>query len=151
MPESIPQIAEISISYKPIITKIKKITSSKDAYDVLYPFFDENTIALQEHFMVMFLNHSNQVLGVYPVSKGGISGTVADVRLILGVALKCAASSIILVHNHPSGNLTPSTADEMLTLKVKHAGEYMDIKLIDHLIVTPLKSKYYSFLDEGKL
>ncbi len=145
------EIAEISISYKPIITKIKKITSSKDAYDVLYPFFDENTIAIQEHFMVMFLNHSNQVLGVYPVSKGGISGTVADVRLILGVALKCAASSIILAHNHPSGNLTPSSADEMLTLKVKHAGEYMDITLTDHIIVTPIKSKYFSFLDEGRL
>jgi DNA repair protein RadC len=151
MSNSLSQIAEISISYKPIITKIKKITSSKDAYDVLYPFFDENTIALQEHFMVMFLNHSNQVLGVYPVSKGGISGTIADVRLILGVALKCAASSIILAHNHPSGNLTPSTADEMLTLKVKHAGEYMDITLIDHIIVTPIRSKYFSFLDEGRL
>jgi DNA repair protein RadC len=77
--------------------------------------------------MVMFLNHSNQVLGVYTVSKGGISGTIADVRLILGVALKCAASSIILAHNNPSGNFTPSSADEMLTLNVKHAAEYMDI------------------------
>jgi DNA repair protein RadC len=145
------QIAEISISYKPILENNKKITSSKDAYDVIYPLFDENTVALQEHFMVMFLNNANHVIGVYHVSKGGISGTVADVRLILGVALKCAASSIILAHNHPSGNLTPSSADEMLTLKVKHAGEYMDIKLIDHLIVTPSKSKYYSFLDEGEL
>jgi DNA repair protein RadC len=88
---------------------------------------------------------------VYPVSKGGISGTVAEVRLILGLVLKCAASSIILAHHHPSGNLTPSSVDEMLTLEVKHAAEYMDNKLICHIIITPIRSMYFSFLDEGRL
>ncbi len=145
------QISEISISYKPNIDNNKKITSSKDAYDVLYSFFDKNTIGLQESFIVMFLNNANYVIGVYPVSKGGLNGTVADVRLILGVALKCGASSLVIGHNHPSGNVTPSTADKVLTIKVKHAGEHMDIKLLDHLILSPIKPKYYSFLDEGEL
>jgi DNA repair protein RadC len=98
---------------------------------------------------VMYLNRANKVLGVYMMSKGGVSGTVADPRLILAVALKTAACNIVLCHNHPSGNLKPSRQDEELTSKIKEAGRYMDIKVMDHLIIG--EDYYYSFADEGML
>ncbi len=98
---------------------------------------------------VLLLNRANKVLGVYEVSTGGISGTVADPRLIFVAALKANACSLIISHNHPSGNLKPSRHDEELTAKIKQAGEFLDIKLLDHLIVTP--EAYYSFGDEGIL
>ena len=97
----------------------------------------------------MYLNRANKVIGIYPLSVGGITGTVADIRLILSVALKAAATSIILIHNHPSGNLTPSRADEQLTQKINEAAKYMDMKVIDHLILSPDENAYYSFADEG--
>lgn len=88
------------------------------------------------------------MLGVYPLSTGGITGTMVDIRLILSVALKEAATGIILAHNHPSGNLQPSSADRDLTAKIKDACKYFDISLLDHLIIAPDR-KYYSFADEG--
>jgi DNA repair protein RadC len=97
----------------------------------------------------MYLNRANHLLGVYKASIGGISGTVADVRLILGVALKAASTSIILAHNHPSGNLKPSTQDETLTHKILEGGKLLEIRLIDHLIIN--SQAFYSFADEGVL
>ena len=97
----------------------------------------------------MLLNRANKVLGIYPVSKGGVSGTLVDPKLIFSVALKCNASSIILAHNHPSGNLFPSENDKELTQKLKSAGNFLDIKVLDHLIITP--EGYFSFADEGLL
>lgn len=96
----------------------------------------------------MYLNRANRVIGVYKVSVGGITGTVADPRLILSVALKSAATSIILAHNHPSGNLKPSRADLELTTKIKTAAQLMDITVLDHLIVTSDEG-FLSFADEG--
>ena len=96
----------------------------------------------------MYMNRNNRVLGVYPLSEGGLTGTVADIRLILGIALKVAATGIILCHNHPSGNLKPSQADIQLTQRVREAGKLLDIPLIDHLIISPV-CEFMSFSDEG--
>ena len=144
------RVAEIQVSYQPTNGKKTVIQTSLDAYNVLREFFPTDTIALQERFVTMYLNRANKVLGIYEVSTGGLTGTVADVRLILGVALKAAASSIVLCHNHPSGNLTPSTADKMLTNKIKEACSFLDISLIDHLILSA-EGGYLSFADEGFL
>ena len=142
------RVAEIQISYTPAIAEKPIITGSLDAYNALTPFFPTSTIALQEQFVCMYLNRANRVLGVFPVSLGGITGTIADVRLILCVALKTAASSIILAHNHPSGNLQPSMQDKSLTEKIKQAAELIDVRLQDHIILAP-NGRYYSFMDDG--
>jgi DNA repair protein RadC len=145
------KVTEISVSYTPSKAEKPAIASSADAYAMFLEFFPKDTIALQEHFMVMYLNHSNKVLGIYPVSSGGMTGTVADIRLILAVALKTAATGILLAHNHPSGNIKPSRTDIALTVKVREAAKLMDIKLMDHFIISPQKGTYYSFADEGEL
>jgi DNA repair protein RadC len=144
------RVAEIQISYVPAIAEKPIITGSLDAYNALTPFFPTSTIALQEQFVCMYLNRANRVIGVYPLSLGGITGTVADIRLILSVALKIAATSIILSHNHPSGNLEPSAADKGLTAKIKEACTHFDISLMDHIILSA-EGGYYSFMDEGML
>lgn len=145
------KVAEVELVYK---TKIKvserpKVTSSKDIYDVLKQIWDENKIEMLEEFKVIFLNRANRVIGVYDASSGGITGTVADPRLILAAAIKSLSVSIVLSHNHPSGNLKPSRADEELTLKIKEAAGYHDIRVLDHIIIT--SEAYYSFADEGLL
>lgn len=141
------KIAEISVSYSSSKQKKLKVTKSKDCYDILLNSWDKNTIELQEEFKILLLNRSNIVLGVYPVSKGGVSGTFVDAKLVFSVALKCNASSIIIAHNHPSENLTPSEADKNLTKKLESAGQYLDIVLLDHLIIT--KDDFYSFSDNA--
>ena len=106
-------------------------------------------IELQEEFNIIILNRSNEVLGIYNISKGGSTGTIVDAKLVFATALKCNANSIVLAHNHPSGNLTPSQNDLNLTRKLKKAGEVIDVSVVDHLILT--KEGYYSFADEGIL
>ena len=145
-----PNVAEINISYKPCKAPKPLVKSSVEAYSHLLQFFPENTISLYETFVVAYFNRANRLIGVYELSKGGLTGTVADPRLVLSVALKCAATGIILAHNHPSGNLKPSEADVEITQKIKKACEYLDIKLLDHLIIAP-DEKYLSFADEGIL
>ncbi|XVJ65003.1 MAG: JAB domain-containing protein [Lacibacter sp.] len=145
------RVAEVELVYK---TKVKaserpKINSVKDCYQLLKELWNENTIEMQEEFKVMLLNRGNKVIGVYEASSGGLTGTVADPRLILAAAIKSLAVSIILSHNHPSGNLKPSRADEELTQKIKVAAAYHDIRVIDHIIIT--SEGYYSFADEGLL
>jgi len=149
--EHLLTISEISVQYRPKKAHRPKITNANEAVNVARLFFPTDTIELQESFVVLYLNRANRVIGVYPVSKGGITGTVADTRLILAVALKAAACNIILVHNHPSGNLNPSRADEELTKKIKSASTYMDIQLIDHLILSPDEGSFFSFAEEGIL
>ena len=102
-----------------------------------------------EIFAVVFLNHANKIKHFEIISKGGITGTVADPRIILKKALDHNATAIVLCHNHPSGNLKPSKADEELTVKIKEAAKYFDIKVMDHIIVS--EDGYYSFADEGML
>jgi DNA repair protein RadC len=145
------QVAEIELVYK---TKVKAsarptISCSKDAYEVLLRSWDENKIDFVEQFKVLLLNRAKRVLGIYQVSTGGATTTVADPKLIFTAALKANSCSIIISHNHPSANLRPSHADEVLTQKVKQAGQFLDIRLEDHIIIT--SEGYYSFADEGLL
>ncbi len=121
-----------------------QICSSAAAYEYCQSFL---TGLQHEEFWVVFLNTANKVLGHNKVSQGGVSGTVMDIRLILKKALELLASSLVIAHNHPSGNLQPSKQDEQITQKLKQAAAQMDIKLLDHLIVTD--HGYYSFSDEG--
>jgi DNA repair protein RadC len=127
-------------------SKIIKITCSKDVYDVMQPKI--GPIA-HEEFWVLFLNNSNKILQKLQLSKGGLTGTVVDIRLILKKALELMATGIILCHNHPSGNLSASQADKQITEKLKVASETMDIKILDHIIIT--EKAYFSFADEGIL
>ena len=143
-------VDEVSLIYK---TKTppnqrRKISGSRDAYDAFMGSWNMDTLELHEEFKVMLLNRSNKVLGVILISKGGISGTVVDIRQILQAALKSNASSIICAHNHPSGNKQPSEADQKITQKVASAGKLMDIQLLDHLVLVP-GNEYFSFSDEG--
>ncbi len=147
---TIPGVAEISVSYKPSKAHKPLINSSEDVYLHLLKFFPEDTIALNETFVVGYLNRANRLIGVYELSKGGITGTVADPRLVLSVALKTAATGIILAHNHPSGNLQPSSQDKDITKKIQEACKLLDITLLDHLIVVS-DGAFYSFADEGQL
>lgn len=125
-----------------------KITSSKDAYEILKSIWS-NQIETREEMLILLLDRSNAVLGYDFLSMGGITGTVADIRLLYSAALNSLATSIIMCHNHPSGNMKPSQSDIDLTKKVKGAGEIMEIKLLDHLIIS--NNSYYSFADEGLL
>ena len=145
------RVAEVELIYKSKVKASERplIRSSKDSCQVLRQIWDQNKIELLEEFKVLLLNRGNKVIGVYDVSSGGITGTVADPRLILATAIKALAVSIILSHNHPSGNLKPSRADEEITIKINEAAKYHDIKVLDHIIITA--EEYYSFADEGLL
>ena len=148
MKELTQSAAEIQISYIPKKTLGNKISCSEDAYQLLKDFYPQETISLQERFVVAYLNRAHNVIGVYEASVGGLTGTIADPRLILSVALKIAATSIILSHNHPSGNLNPSNTDQELTNKIREACKYLDINVLDHIIITP--KTFYSFADSSK-
>ena len=138
---------EIELKLKRGETKKMQIKTSADGYKALQYFFNQDTIELTETFIVVYLNRANNTIGWLKVSTGGLTGTVVDVRIVLATALKAGACSMILAHNHPSGNLQPSACDIELTKKIKAAGNFMDITVIDHLIVTD--ENYYSFADEG--
>ena len=125
-----------------IVDKVR-ITSAKDVYSLISPFVSDLN---HEEFWVLYLNRANIVLRKEKVSSGGISGTVVDQKMILKKALLNLSSSIILVHNHPSGNLKPSLADKKVTQKMKSACEMLEINLLDHLIIAG--NAYYSFADE---
>ena len=142
-------IAEVQISYSSHV-KAKdrmKVTGSKDAADafrIFWPAYDH----IEFSYMLM-LNRQNQILGYHQLSKGGMTGAVVDVRVIFQVALKSCATSLILAHNHPSGNLDVSDADRKITNQIKQAGVILDIPLLDHLIMTT--DSYLSMADEGLL
>jgi len=144
------KVSEIDLIYK---TRVKaserpKINDSKDVANIMFDTWNPDTIEHIEEFKILLLNRSNKVLGIKHVAKGGISGTVTDVRIIMQTAIKANASGIIACHNHPSGNLNPSEADTKITNKIKEAGSIMDIQLLDHVIITPDKD-YFSFADNG--
>lgn len=144
-------VAEIEVSYRPSVVEKRIIKSAEDAYTVLLPFFSKATIALKEQFVVMYLNKGNKVIGVYQLSSGGITGTVMDIRLVFCIALKTVATGIILAHNHPSGNLNPSPQDISMTERIMEAGNLLNIQVLDHLILSPIKGEYFSFKEEGVL
>ncbi|MFB9056412.1 DNA repair protein RadC [Mariniflexile ostreae] len=124
----------------------KKVTSSVSVFELMQPIIGELE---HEEFWIVYLNNSNKVIQKIQLSKGGITGTLVDVRLVLKNALELGATGLILVHNHPSGTLNPSEADKQITNKLKRASESLDIKVLDHVIVT--EKAYFSFADESLL
>lgn len=144
--------AEVKLAYTPKFkaTELPQISASKDAFDVLYPLFDQDTIAHSEAFIVVFLNKANRPIGWKTLSQGGSAGTVVDLKILLQYALLMNAAALIVAHNHPSGSLLPSQADIELTRRMKKATEWLDMPVLDHLIVT-YEGTYYSFADQGAL
>ena len=126
--------------------ELAKIMSSKSVFSIMQPIIGELD---HEEFWILYLNNSNKVLFKSQLSKGGITGTVVDVRVVYKTALEKNAVSIILTHNHPSGTLVPSEADKQITQKLKTAGANLDIKVLDHIIIT--EHAFFSFADEGLL
>ncbi len=123
---------------------LKKISSSKSVFELMQPIIGELP---HEEFWILYLNNSNKVIYKAQLSKGGITGTVVDIRLVFKMALEHNATSIILTHNHPSGKLLASDADIQITKKLKLAGQQLDITILDHIIIT--ETGFYSFQDEG--
>lgn len=142
-------ISEIEVSYNPHRIADYKISNSSKTYELILSQWNWKEIEMLEEVKVIFLNRNNIVIGIYNLAKGGISQCTVDIRIILAVALKSLSTSIILVHNHPSGNLQPSQSDKEITQNLKEACKMVQIALIDHLIIT--KENYYSFADEGIL
>jgi DNA repair protein RadC len=144
-------VAEIQLTYK---SKVKaserpQINQSEDVHRLLLENWNFEIIEFIEEFKIMLLNRANRVLGMVEISKGSMSGTLADPKVIFAAAVKSAASQIILIHNHPSGNLKPSQADISLTRKLKAGGELLDIAVLDHIILT--KDGYLSLAEEGMI
>ncbi len=148
--EQFCKVSEVKISYHNRIklAESPQINNSGDAVQILHANWSDD-LELLETFNILILNRANRVKGIFTVSKGGVSGTVVDAKIVFAAALKAMACGIILAHNHPSGNRYPSEADIKLTSKLKEAGQALDITVIDHLILTT--GDYYSFADEGKL
>ena len=145
------KVAEVEITYRPKfkVSERPQISKSQDAYDILVQQWDKGKIELLEDFKILLLNRRNRVLGIVHISSGGLSGTVADPKVIFTAALKACASGIILCHNHPSGELDPSSEDLSLTKRLVEAGKMLDLKILDHLIIST--NGYYSFGDDGIL
>ena len=129
-----------------VVKKKLKVASSRDVFEIFQPILGDIQV---EEFWILLLNRANYVIAKELVSKGGVAGTVADAKIIFRMAVDKLASSIILCHNHPSGNIKPSPQDVQLTKKLKEAGLLMDITVLDHLIIAD--TYYYSFADEGQL
>ncbi|WP_326981660.1 JAB domain-containing protein [Chryseobacterium sp. MYb264] len=142
-------VSEIQVTYQPNKMSQTKLTTSSHVVEVIRTFWDNGIIEMQEEVKILFVNSSNTVIGFYSLSKGGITNSLVDIRLILSVALKCLATGLILVHNHPGGNLNPSSADLAIIKKLNTACKLLDIALLDSIIIT--KESYTSFNDEGLL
>ncbi|MDX9729972.1 MAG: JAB domain-containing protein, partial [Bacteroidales bacterium] len=127
-------------------TENPQIRSSADVFGIISPLMEDLT---HEEFWILFLNRANRVTGRMKISQGGVSGTVTDVRIVMKKAIETLASGLVICHNHPSGNTSPSDSDIRITQKIKEAGALMDIQLLDHLIVAG--KDYYSFADNGAL
>ncbi|MBK8483660.1 MAG: DNA repair protein [Saprospiraceae bacterium] len=139
-------ISEIQVSYHPKSSDKPQIKTSQDAYELIKPLYNEDTLQYKEIFMVLYLNRSNRVLGYHEHSIGSDTGTVVSPKQIIGIALKVNASSLILVHNHPSGSTKPSSADIEITKRIKEAAGLFEIQVLDHLIIG---DGFYSMADYG--
>ncbi len=124
--------------------ELDRITSSKAVFEIMQPIIGE---LYHEEFWILYLNNANKVIYKWQLSKGGITGTVVDVRMVFKTAFEQNATAIILTHNHPSGKLVPSDADKSITKQLKMAGNQLDVKVLDHVIIT--ENGYYSFNDDG--
>ncbi len=142
-------ISEIRLTREPVKkTLLKVLKSSGDAFDT-FSFLFHGNVDIYESFYVLFLDRSNAVTAFSKMSQGGTTGTVVDVKIICKIATNLLAQGVICLHNHPSGNLVPSSQDISITKKLKNALDLFDIKLLDHLIVSA--DGYYSFADENNL
>lgn len=148
MKNNLPEF-NISLKYKGKKSELKTISSSNDAADVARMCFDADTMDWTESFIVIALNNANKVLGFYKVSSGGVTATIADPKVIFQFALLSNASYILVAHNHPSGNLQPSNADKAITEKIANAAKLLDMRLLDHIIVTD--EGHFSFQESGLL
>lgn len=147
-------VAEIQLKYLPTDINrrdLGKINHPQDAYEFIYSLYNPDTIGLFETFVVVFLNKGARIIGYNIHSNGSIDGTLVDVRLLVATALQCGCTSLIVSHNHPSGNLAASNKDKLLTKQLVKALELFNINLIDHLIVVPTHKKYFSFVDHRLL
>ncbi len=144
-------VPEIKIKYSRNVpySKLPKVTDSKCAEEYFRKYWEKDNLDHVEQFMALFLNRANKILGWSRISIGGVNGTVADPKVIFQIALKSNASSVILAHNHPSGNLNHSENDLSLTRKLVNAGNHLDISVLDHLII--ISEGYYSFADDGRI
>lgn len=150
---NISNLGEVTLNYKyhnPSIKDRPLITNSSDAVEVIKLVIDMQRIALQEQFIVIYLNQANKVIGTMNVFSGSIKSTVIDIKLILASGILLMSSGVIVAHNHPSGNLKPSREDLALTKRLSTALQYTEMKLVDHFIITP-DDDYLSFANEGLL
>ena len=148
---NLTSIAEVRLTYK---SKVKpsdrpRVTSSEQAFHIFLDYWDDSITHI-ESMKVMLLNRASRVLGIADLSTGGTNGCLVDVKVVFQYAIKANASSIILAHNHPSGNIKPSQADINITKKVTDGANILDIQILDHIILTP-EERYYSMADEGYL
>ena len=142
-------VNEIKLTYSRKGNIEKTVLSSRDASNIFREHFDADQIDYKESFYSMYINQANKILGIQKISESGITSSLVDVRIIMQGALLCNAVSIIIAHNHPSGNLRPSSEDINITRKIKEAGLLLNINLLDHCIMT--STEYLSFSDEGIL
>lgn len=144
----LPEI-KITVTFDKNVRKsdLPTITSSYEAYDVLRKIFNADTFDWTEEMILLCLNKADKVIGFYKISSGGFAGTVCDPKVVLTTALNGCASQIIIAHNHPSGNLKPSQADLNLTRKIKEVCQFLDMPLLDHIIIS--SEGYTSLADEG--
>lgn len=142
------KVYEYKITATRVAESPAKVLNSKSCYDFLKPIY-EPFMLIQEGVYILLLDNANNIKGYAEISKGGMTGTVVDVRIIMKYAIDQLASGIVLAHNHPSGNLKESAQDRLLTKKIQAACEVMDIALLDHIILT--ENSYTSFSDKGLL
>lgn len=144
-------VSEVELTYKNNVpyNQRQKISNSQGAYEILTNLFPENTMDYRETFIVLYLNRANQVLGYSVISQGGTSSTTVDIKMVIQTALLANASCIMLAHNHPSGNLHPSSDDNKITNRIIEAARLFDITVLDHIIIT--NESYYSFTDNGNI
>ncbi len=149
---NLSNLGELSVGYKyhNDFNNRPKITNNIEAFNIINEVFDKFRIGIQEQFVVVYLNQSNSVIGTMNLFSGNINSTAVDIKIIIAAGLKLMATAVLVGHNHPSNSLTPSKQDIELTKKLKSALEYMDMRLLDHIIVSP-SGTYLSFIEQGQL
>lgn len=145
------KIPQVKLTYCSDVSPSEKfkILQSSESADIFRDSFEDGEIEFQEYFKVMYLDRGHKVNGIHTLSIGGMEATITDIKIIFTGALLAKASAIIVCHNHPSGNLRPSPQDDNLTRRISDAGKILEIKLLDHIIITA--DGYYSYQDEGRL
>lgn len=146
------QVIEVQLTLKRTYNVLTRpcLNTSWSAADIFFQTWDKNIIQLQEQFKIIYLNKHNYIIGLYELSSGGTSTTVADVKLIFATGLKLMASKLMVAHNHPSGLLVPSVPDNKITKMIKEAGKLLEMELLDHIILSP-EGEYYSYAEDGGL